>query len=124
MPMYNSIAYSCNYSKTSRSLQQYYRDELPLANGTVVDFPDANNNSALFNFKQKIPGKTGSDNTKDFEMLVPLKCLSGFWRTLEIPLINCKISLILTQSNKCVLSNTADQAKHSKQLIKNSMVEL
>ena len=96
MPMYNSIEYSYNYSKTSRNLWQYYRDELPLANGTAVDFPDANNNSALFNFKQKIPGKTGSDNTKDFEMLVPLKYLSGFWRTIEIPLINCKISLILT----------------------------
>ena len=55
MSMYNSIEYSYNYSKTSRNLWQYYRDELPLANATVVDFPDANNNSALFNFKQKIP---------------------------------------------------------------------
>ena len=40
--------------------------------------------------------------------MVPLKYLSNFWRTLEIPLINCEINLILTWSEKCVLaSNTA-----------------
>ena len=32
MPMYNLIEYSDNYSKTSRSLWQYYRDELSLTN--------------------------------------------------------------------------------------------
>ena len=37
--------------------------------------------------------------------MVLLKCLSYFWRTLEIPLINCEINLILTCSDKCVLSN-------------------
>ena len=37
--------------------------------------------------------------------MVPLKYLSSFWRTLEMPLINCEISHILTWSYKCVLSN-------------------
>ena len=42
---------------------------------------------------------------KDFEIMVPLKYLSNFWRTLEMPLINREINLILTWSDKCVLSN-------------------
>ena len=45
---------------------------------------------------------------KKVEIIVPLKYLSYFWRTLEMPLINCKINLILTWSEKCVIaSNTA-----------------
>ena len=44
----------------------------------------------------KITGKTPNDgNEKDVETMVPLKYLSNFWRTLEIPLINCEVSLIL-----------------------------
>ena len=44
--------------------------------------------------------------------MVPLKCLSNFWRTLEMPLINCEVELILTWSANCVLiyNNAADQA--------------
>ena len=34
--------------------------------------------------------------------MVPLKCLNKFWRTLEMPLINCEINLILTWSTNCV----------------------
>ena len=37
--------------------------------------------------------------------MVPLKYLSNFWRTLEIPLINCDINLILTWSANCVITN-------------------
>ena len=39
--------------------------------------------------------------------MVLLECLINFWRTLEIPLITCKINLILTWSDTCVLSNDA-----------------
>ena len=43
--------------------------------------------------------------------MVPLKHLSTFWRTLEIPIINCETNLILTWSVNCVISNAAvDQA--------------
>ena len=35
---------------------------------------------------------------------MPLRNLSNFWRTLEIPLMNCEISLNLTWSKKCVMS--------------------
>ena len=38
--------------------------------------------------------------------MVPLKLLSNFWRTLEIPLINCKVNLILTCSASCVILST------------------
>ena len=52
--MYNLIEYSDNYSKTSGSLSQYYRDEpFSDANGDIANFPADNNNSALFKFKQK-----------------------------------------------------------------------
>ena len=39
--------------------------------------------------------------------MVPLKYLSNFWRTLEMPLINCELNLILTWCANCVISNTA-----------------
>ena len=54
MSMYISIEYSNAYSKTSGSLWQYYRDEPTLDNnGNIIDVPDDNNNSALFNFLKK-----------------------------------------------------------------------
>ena len=70
----------------------------------IVNF-NADNNSALFKFKQKITGVTGERGTKSVKIMVPLKYLSNFWRILEIPLIKCEINLILTWSDKCVLSN-------------------
>ena len=53
-------------------------------------------NSASFKFKQEIAGVTGDNGTKNVEVMVPLKCLSNFWRTLEMPSINCEINLILS----------------------------
>ena len=78
MPMYNLIEYSDNYSKTSGSLYQYYKDD---PNDNLA-------NSESFKSKVKITGKTpAAGNTKDVEIIVPLKYLSNFWRTLEMPLI-------------------------------------
>ena len=51
-------------------------------------------------------GQAGDDGTKNVEIMVPLKYLSNFWRTLEMPLINCEISLILTWSANCVIVST------------------
>ena len=91
MPMYNLIGKSDNYSKTSGNLWQYYTDDLFLnANGTTADFP-ADDNSASFKFKIKIAGRTGNNDTKDVKIMVLLKSLSNFWRTLEITIINCEI---------------------------------
>ena len=97
MPMYNLIEYSANYAKTTGSLWQYCRDE-----------PNNNlGNSKSFKSKIKITGKTPvNDNEKDVEIMVPLKYLSNFWRTLEMPLINCEVNLILTWSSTCVITNS------------------
>ena len=48
------------------------------------------------------PNKSGK---KEVKTAVPLKYLSNFWRTLDIPLINCEVSLILTQSRECVITS-------------------
>ena len=96
MPMYNLIEYSDNYAKTTGGLWQYFRDE---PNDNLA-------NSESFKFKVKITGKTpNNDNETDVEIMVPLKYLSNFWRTLEMPLINCEINLILTWSSTCVITN-------------------
>ena len=45
--------------------------------------------------------------------MVPLKYFSNFWRTLEMPLINCEVSLILTWSSSCVLIAIAVQNQNA-----------
>ena len=113
MPMYNLIKHSDNYSKTSGSFKQYYRDEPALTNaGAIANFHAADT-SASFKFKQKITGITGDDCTKNVEIMVPSKYLSNLWRTREMPLINCEINLILTWSDKFVLSNDTKAATFS-----------
>ena len=57
------------------------------------------------------------------EIMVSLKYLSNFWRTVEMPLINCEINLVLTWSDKCVSSKNTKQ-QHLKYLIQNSMFQL
>ena len=52
-------------------------------NGTITDFPAANNNSASFIIKQKITGNTIAGSTKDVEIMVPLKYLSNFGELLR-----------------------------------------
>ena len=97
IPMYNLIEYSDNYVKTSGSLWQYFRDE------PDDDLAD----SESFKSKIKITGKTPNNrNEKDEEIIVPLKYLSNFWRTLEMSLINCEVNLILTWSSTCVITNS------------------
>ena len=97
MPLYNLLEYSDNYAKTFGSLWQYYRDE---PNDNLA-------NSESFKSKIKITGKTpNNSNEKDVEIMVLLKYVSNFWRTLEIPLINCEVNLILTWSSTCVITNS------------------
>ena len=60
-----------------------------------------------FKSKIKIRGNTPDDgNSKDVEIIVPLKYLTNFLRTLEIPLINCEVNLILTWSSTCIITNS------------------
>ena len=106
MPKYNLIEYSDNYAKTTGSLWQYCKD-IPArdANNIIEEFAGGNTNDS-FKFKAKITGQTGNDGTKDVEIIVPLKHLSNFWRSLEMPLINCEVNLILTWSSTCILFAT------------------
>ena len=106
MPMYNLIEYSDNHVKPSGSLWQYCKDIPPLDNNNVITLFTEANPTDSFNFKAKITGQTGDDATKNVEIMVPLKCLSNFWRTLEMPLINCEVNLILTWSSTCVIVST------------------
>ena len=117
MPMYNLLEYSKNYRKTTGSLFNYYRDELS-------DDADNNNspnikviNSKSFKYKISITGKTyevaaGADGyddtkegTKETELAVPLKYLGNFWKSLDISLINCEVSLTLTWDKNCVITS-------------------
>ena len=109
MPMYNLIEYSDNYSDTSGSLWHFKRDEQNMNNGNPVNVTTADSSSFKYKssfFKQR----TADDNGvfKDVKTAVPLKYLSNFWRSLEMPLINCKIHLELNWSKDCVMSTIAD----------------
>ena len=110
IPIYNLIEYSDNYSKTSGSLWQYCKNIPAVNNNAIADFTDNNRNDS-FNFKVKMTSQTGDDGTKNVEIMVQLKYLSNFWRTLEMALINCEVNLILTWSRNCVIvsSNDANQ---------------
>ena len=103
--MYNLLEYSKNYKKTTGGLWNYYGDEPSNPLST---------NSEFFQYKTSIKGNTynvdddhddDDDNydankvgKNETEVVIPLKHLSNFWRSLNIPLINCEVELILTWS--------------------------
>ena len=96
MSMYNLIKYSKNYRKTTGSLWNYYRDQPN--SGVVGNINYSIKDSKSFDYKASITGKLEGNNVEkdDIEIVVPLKHLSDFWRTLDIPSINCEVSLTLT----------------------------
>ena len=122
MPMENLLEYSKNYRKTTGSLWNYYRDE---RNNPPTDNYNADpiTNSESFKYKSSITEKTlnanqennenteqGNTKTKrNLEIVVPLKYLSNFWRSLDMPLIDCEIALTLTWSENCVLADIKTQ---------------
>ena len=101
MPMYNLIEYSDNYSDASGSLWQFKRDEIEGNADLTVDAHIPNNSSS---YKYKSNFITNKNNAK---IAVPLKYLSNFWRSFEIPLINCRTELSLTWNESCVLTSLA-----------------
>ena len=108
MPMYNLLEYSKNYKKTTGSLWNYYRDQPSNPLST---------NPESFKYKTNITGNTynvddDDDNydankigKNETEIVIPLKYLSNFWRSLNIPLINCEVEIILTWTKNCVLAD-------------------
>ena len=100
MPMYNLTEYSDSYSDTSGSLWQFKRDEIEGNVDLTVDDNHIPNNSSSFKYKSSF-----TTNRNGVKKVVPLKNLSNFCRSLEMPLINCKVELSLTWNPNCVLSN-------------------
>ena len=111
MSMYNLLEYSENYEKTSGSLFNYYRNEpneaeIDDANGAINI---SNRNSKSFDYKTKIVGSlaAGELEKDDVKIAIPLKYLGNFWRSLDIPLINCEITLVLSWYKECALVGRA-----------------
>ena len=96
-------------------MRNYYRDEA--SNPLSSSFES-------FKYKTTITGNTynvgdGEGNydaekvgKNETEIVFRLKNLSNFWRTLNIPLINCEIVLILTWSKNCVLADMTRKNAH------------
>ena len=107
MPMYNLMEYSDNYQDSSATLYRYKRDEPPEGDA-VADLTADNSNS----LKYKIsllgnPVLDGNMAKRSVKVVVPLKYLRNFFRSLEMPLIHCKTKLNLTLKKECVLSADA-----------------
>ena len=111
MPMYNLLEYIKNYEKTSGSLFNYYRDE-----PSEITLGARNNainisirNSKSYDYKTNITGTldAGEGEKEDVTIAISLKYLGNFWRSLDIPLINCEITLILSWYKECVLAGRA-----------------
>ena len=84
MPMYNLIECNDSYSKARGILFRYCLN-VPAVdnNGAVTDFTEANVTDWI-NLKVKLTGQTGNNDTKNVEIIVPLKYLNNFWRSLEM----------------------------------------
>ena len=96
------IEHSDNYSEISGSVWQFKRDDVPANNAEMII-----NNSPSLKYKAALLGKTehhnnGESFVKESEIVVPLKYLSKFWRSLEMPLINCKVHLKLNWIEDCI----------------------
>ena len=119
MPMYNLLEYSKNYRKTIGSLYNYYRDKF--TNDNIPADNIFNNirvvNSNTFKYKNEIIGNTynvaagaagydaNKNGTQTIELAIPLKYLGNFWRTLNMPLISCEVSLELKWNKNCVITS-------------------
>ena len=103
-PMYNLLEYSKNYRKTTGSLWNYYRDEPNSGVNGGINYSIMNSKSFDYKVNFIENGVAQGNLTKnDVKIVVPLTYLSNFWRSLNIPLINCEIELILTWFANCVL---------------------
>ena len=97
MPIYNLLQYIKNYRKTTGRFWNYYRDE---------PTDTLSSDSESFKYKTIITGNTfnvgfggaGYDANKigknETEVVIPLKQLSNFWRSLNVLLINCQVELM------------------------------
>ena len=100
IPLYNLIEYSDNCSDTSGSLWNFKTDE-------IVNNADVTNddNAPSFKYKASLITNTEPNETrKGVKIAVSLEYLSNVWRSLEMPLINCKVELLLKWIENCMLT--------------------
>ena len=112
MPVYNLIEYSDNYQDSSATLYQYKRDEPP-EDDAVADLTANNSDSLKYKIKllgdvTEVAGDAAGVRRLNVIVVVPLKYLCNFFRSLEMPLINCKIKL--NMEKECVLSTGDGEA--------------
>ena len=107
MPMYNLLEYSDNYQNSTGSLYQFTRDEPPDDNANV-----ANDTTSLVYKSKLIKGTDNNNNVNNVKLVVPLKYVSNFSRSLEMPLVNCKIDLELTWHKDCMISSADAATNH------------
>ena len=112
MPMYNLIEYSDNYQDSSATLYQYKRNEPP-EDDAVADLTADNSDSLKYKIEllgnvTEVVGDAAGVRRLNVKVVVPLKYLNNFFRSLEMPLINCKIKL--KWKKECVLSTGAGEA--------------
>ena len=109
MPMYNLLEYNKNYRKTTGNLSNYYRDQPsnPLSTNSEFFKYKTSITGNTYNVDERITDDDGNEidnpnydanrvGKNKTEILIPLKYLSNFWRTLDIPLINSEVEIIRT----------------------------
>ena len=99
MPMHNLLEYSDNYQNSTGSLYQFKRDEQPDDNADVA------NVTISLVYKSKLIKGTDNNNVNNVKLVVPLQYLSNFFRSLEMPVVNCKIDLELTWHKDFMISS-------------------
>ena len=104
--MFNLLEYSSNYGASSGSLYQFKRDESP-TDDNENPLNVALDNSTSFKYIVTLLGKAtdadGNDRSRNAKIVFPLKYMTNFFRSLELPLINRKVHLELNWNNNCVM---------------------
>ena len=132
MKHYNLIEYSDNYQDTVGSLYQFRRDEQPLDDGNLVGVTTANLSSfryksSLLKGLNSVASGAGADAYKTFknaQVLVPLKYISSFFRSLELPLINTKLHLELSWTKNGVMREVGDDGNNDTKTFQVTKTEL
>ena len=106
MPMYNLTEYSSNYSGTTRSLLIYSKDEVTNFNANIANTDNLKSfeyKAILFrNIDAQNDNNAANGILKNATIAVPLKYIGNFWRSLEMPLVNCKAELKLRRTKFCL----------------------
>ena len=106
MPMYNLTEYSSNYSGTTGSLLIYSKDEVTNFNANIANTDNLRSfeyKAILFrNIDAQNDNNAANGILKNATIAVPLKYIGNFWRSLEMPLVNCKAELKLRRTKFCL----------------------